>query len=459
MKIPEPLRRTVQLIAVVCGLVTLLPSCKAESSEAFPSGSPATGAIRYQFAVYYLSAPPEPAVAALESRLKSGAQAPRLVESLPDLPTAALVRARFDSKVQEDYAPPNLEMLQRFGRGLTREQAIALQKAQHALLLDFAHPQSLSLTAYRSSLAVTEHIARDTHGLIWDEETREVFTPDEWHRTRLEGWDGGMPDVQRHTVIHAYQGEQLVRAITLGMAKFGLPDVVVNDFSWSTNRSMGNLINLLAQAMVEGATVGSQGLYDLDVRTIAHSSARRSQLDTLKPNAAALAKLALVKGTPDEGDPHNRLMEIRFDRSPGPDRYARQEALLGSLFGTEDAIKRISHDEELLAASKAARAKLPKLQNAFIAGFEPGEYLMVKAPFKTPGGGHEWMWVEVTAWRGDEIRGLLKNEPFDIPALHAGQMVAVSQAEVFDYMRRGADGRQEGNETSKIIERMQGAKD
>jgi hypothetical protein len=34
----------------------------------------------------------------------------------------------------------------------------------------------------------------------------------------------------------------------------------------------------------------------------------------------------------------------------------------------------------------------------------------------------------------------------------------VSQAEVFDYIRRAPEGQQEGNETSKIIERMQGSK-
>jgi hypothetical protein len=37
-------------------------------------------------------------------------------------------------------------------------------------------------------------------------------------------------------------------------------------------------------------------------------------------------------------------------------------------------------------------------------------------------------------------------------------MVKVSQAKVFDYMRRYADGREEGNETSKIIARMQNPK-
>jgi len=46
----------------------------------------------------------------------------------------------------------------------------------------------------------------------------------------------------------------------------------------------------------------------------------------------------------------------------------------------------------------------------------------------------------------------LKNEPFNIPALHAGQMVRVSEAKVFDYLHHGADGSVDGNETGKLIQ-------
>ena len=62
------------------------------------------------------------------------------------------------------------------------------------------------------------------------------------------------------------------------------------------------------------------------------------------------------------------------------------------------------------------------------------------------------MWVEVTSWKGDRIRGFLRNEPFNIPTLHIGQEVEVSAATVFDYLRRHADGSEEGNETEKLIE-------
>jgi uncharacterized protein YegJ (DUF2314 family) len=63
------------------------------------------------------------------------------------------------------------------------------------------------------------------------------------------------------------------------------------------------------------------------------------------------------------------------------------------------------------------------------------------------------MWVEVGSWKGDDIVGLLDNEPYAIPALHAGSTVKVSERQVFDYLRYKADGTEEGNETGRAIEK------
>jgi uncharacterized protein YegJ (DUF2314 family) len=178
---------------------------------------------------------------------------------------------------------------------------------------------------------------------------------------------------------------------------------------------------------------------------------------SLKSNAKAVARLSLMQGTAEEGDPRNRLIEIAFDRYPGKDVHARQDALISALFGWEDSIKRIRHDGALEAASKRAKARLPALRKAFAKGLAPGEYIQVKAPFATPNDSNEWMWVEVTEWKGRRIRGLLKNEPFDIPGLHGGQIVQVQEEKVFDYIRRYPSGKEEGNETGRIIATMQGS--
>ncbi len=153
---------------------------------------------------------------------------------------------------------------------------------------------------------------------------------------------------------------------------------------------------------------------------------RDPQVSSLKPNAKVVAHLTLLQGKWEEGDPRNRLIEIGFDKYPGRDAHARRDALLSSLYGWEDAIKRVrSDDRELMAASRRARTKLPKLRADFASGLAPGEFIQVKAPFAVSKGGNEWMRVDVTEWKGKRTRGLLKNEAFDIPDLHGGQIVDV----------------------------------
>jgi len=45
------------------------------------------------------------------------------------------------------------------------------------------------------------------------------------------------------------------------------------------------------------------------------------------------------------------------------------------------------------------------------------------------------MWVAVTTWKDNKIKGLLQNEPSEIPSLHAGQTDEVREEDVFDYIR------------------------
>jgi hypothetical protein len=54
-----------------------------------------------------------------------------------------------------------------------------------------------------------------------------------------------------HIVIHSYQDEEFIRAVLLGMAKFGLPDLVVENSARSQGRNVGHLINLTAQVLAE----------------------------------------------------------------------------------------------------------------------------------------------------------------------------------------------------------------
>ena len=204
-----------------------------------------------------------------------------------------------------------------------------------------------------------------------------------------------------------------------------------------------------------GQALATTGKFTLDLRSIKNEELRNDQVKALGKNASAIACLSLTPAKRDEGDPENRLIALGSDRYPGNDMLARQENLISSFFGSEESIHYIQHNEALLEASRKAKAKLPALRDAFNAGLEPGEYIQLKAPFTTPKGGNEWMWIEVNSWKGDLIKGTLQNDPFEVPNLYAGQVVEVHQQDVFDYIRTYPDKHSEGNTTSEIILKME----
>lgn len=422
------------------------------SGELIPAGDLMAEQISFEFAIFYVPEPTKDPFVELDWLLKEKFKSVRRVETIEEEVKSPVLTARPEMDPKSNYPLPDLEYLQYFGRGVSREQAEALQKTEVVLILDFAHSNDHVWDGLRSAVELTHVLATNTDGLIWDEATRELFSRDAWEQQRLADWTETVPDVSQHTTIHAYQHDERLRAITLGMEKMGLPDVVVDDFSWSLQRNMGHVINLFTQAIAEGAVVEKPGEFDLDVNAIKNPKVREPQVTSLKSNATGVAALALIQGTREEGDPLNRLIEITFDRGVGPDIYAKQNQILSAAFGAEDSLTYVEHDEAIQAASRRARMKLPALQAEFNKGLAPGEFILVKAPFSTPGGGQEWMWVEVNSWKDGKITGPLQNEPFNIPDLHAGQIVEISEADVFDYIRKHPDGTTEGNETARLIE-------
>jgi uncharacterized protein YegJ (DUF2314 family) len=434
----------------------LFAAAAAGASQPFPAGSAQAPAIRFQFAVYYPAPPSTEPLAALRSLARAWPQLTMVDGPLPETPTGTLISARMIDNVRKHYPAPDVASLKYFGRGLSAAQINALQGARQALVIDFGHPKQETMAALRNATTLAAQVAAKTGGLLWDEETREVFTPEKWRELRLSAWTGGVPDISSQIAVHAYRHGELVRAVSLGMVKFGLPDLAADQYPWSSSKSMGSLINLLAQALAEGAVIGRDGRIDLDIRKIAHPKVRARLLEGVKENAQSTGKLILMNAAREQGDPENRIASINFARYPGPDNTARQEAMLSAMFGSSDGIKYIKHNDELEQASALARKKLTAMEADFKRGLRPGEYLQAKAPFPTPAGGNEWMWVEITKWDGDRIDGLLQNDPYDIPAMKAGQSVRIKLSEVFDYIRVHPDGHREGNTTGAIIEKMQG---
>jgi uncharacterized protein YegJ (DUF2314 family) len=410
--------------------------------------------MRFQYAVYLLSKPKDDPSVLLQAVLAHKFPALKIVDQLSSEPRQMQVVAGVHDDVQERYAPPSIKALKYSGYGLSADQAQSLQKSTSAFVMTFAHPKEYVWTALHNADAIVEEVARQTGGTVWDEETREAFSPDAWHKRRLESWTDPIPEVSTQMVIQSYQKDHFSRAITLGMAKMGLPDLIVNGFPWSYDDQVGDLMNVFAQLMAEGASMDRAATFQLDLRSLAIPEMRAGELKGLKENVLGIAYVSLRVGKWEEGDPKNRLIELTAEKYQGDDVPAKQELLISCLFGTEDSVAYVDHNDELLEESRKEKAKLPQLHKAFSAGLQPGEYIEVKAPFLTIEGGQEWMWVEVTDWHNGKIRGTLDNDPASVPGLRAGQIVAVKEEDVFDYIRHYPDRTTEGNTTAPFLEKV-----
>lgn len=308
----------------------------------------------------------------------------------------------------KDVKVPSKDLLEVFGRGLSGEQIEGVQKSEACCLVAFVYARENSLHVLRRACQVVGSAAKETSGLVWDDETRELYSVDKWMATRVEAWKGEFPHAPDQITIHAYRDDQLCRAITLGMAKFGLPDVAVNQFPAGWSAQVGDLISLTCQTMLEGGRPDGSGTVSLDLETLRDTQMVTQIKEALLKEPKSKVELKLAKAERQKGDPDNLILEVIFPGDRQASLQERQAAFLDDFFGSVDAVVGAKHDEELLAASKRAKAKLPELAAAFRKG--------------------------------------------------PGAQVKVRQDEVFDFIRYLPDGSQVGNETGRIIERQDQAR-
>jgi uncharacterized protein YegJ (DUF2314 family) len=343
------------------------------------------------------------------------------------------------------------------GIELSAAQIEALPHSDPGATITLVGPVTERWRLVRAADELLDCLAEATGGVVFDGDTRQLFTLDAFRRRRLAGWKDGRSSLSSQYVTHIYPDGDYLRLVTLGLDRFGLPDLVLNQ-SLRTEASRAEaLIRLVAMALEQPGVSVDDGFLDLDL----DAPWARGLLTSggLGADAQRKARIGLVEGTRDAGDSQNRLWELRFDDFPGATPQERQSAAFTRLFGAAyDKLMLANHQGgELAAASQRARAQLPKIKKRFAAGLEPGERFLVKAPFEVGGenGGHEYMWIEVVSWNAGVLAGALGNEPDHIPTLHKGASVKVAEKDVYDWIIVHEDGTEEGNETTRVLEQQE----
>ena len=425
----------------------------APAGRPFPAPLLHTAELTYAFLLYHPTPPPADGVD--KARKLVAAKYPELFPVMSGKPQAEVeVRAL----PAEDVHPIPERLLSFFARRLTPAERQRLRGARHITRLVFHVPFVQRHEALLAANRLAHQLAAEQGAFLWDDETREFFTAARWKEERLEGWKAGPPTVSAHITVHVYGEGDAVRFVSLGMVKLGLPDLVVEQVPQSLTRPMGTVLNGVAQLLAEGLTLSGDGSLKVDLGRV-KDGRTRTQLD-VKTTVSAERKLTLraLEARRDSGDPVNPLLELDFPGEGAPP--ARQIAALDTLLGkSPDTFVPVPPgDPELAAVATQARARLQQLRPRIEKGLAPPEALVVKAAFPTDDGSSEHMWFVVTGWEQERLRGTLANEPFEVSGLRLGSSVSVLLQDVDDFRYTRPDGKEEGGESSRILERRQGSR-
>ncbi len=256
--------------------------------------------------------------------------------------------------------------------------------------------------AYTAGARLTGCLARATGALVWDAEGMQLFTAEQFARSR----ELPLP----HVIIADEDG----RPRTFGMLKLGLPDLVLVGAPDAEAPRTGPFLMGVARHLLE------------------------------KPRTAAPGRL-VVAGAELRVSPRGRdLLEIDV-AGPPSETLRLFDTVAGKPEGGVVDVDPL--DPAWLAAVQLARKRLPELRKAFNAGWPREKHLALKARIKVTPVDTENMWIRPTRWDDRELRGLLLNDPRTPGLVRRGDEVRVPDADLLDYFIEHADGTTEGNLT------------
>ena len=125
--------------------------------------------IFFQYAIYLLPGYEGDPVATATELVKGKHKQYSIIETLDEPPEQPVIGLFMLDDVKQQYAAPDMQSIGYFGRGVSREQALAVQRTDDALVINFAYPSRFAATAFYDAMDLMEGLALQHSSLIWDE--------------------------------------------------------------------------------------------------------------------------------------------------------------------------------------------------------------------------------------------------------------------------------------------------
>lgn len=334
----------------------------------------------------------------------------------------------------EMILPPK-DTIETIGPGLSPKERESMHKRRAAVTVRVRGDVTKDQVAARALFAVTSLLADKLDGLVWDETTRRVETAAQTRLRAITTPLGRSAFNPRDIVIQFYrQPDSSARLVTLGMSRYGSPDLSLRGCSMAAGAMLVDAINALAASIVEG-----KDALPLTVKT-----------------AKGEASFEVADAERTQGDPDDFVELVPASGNKGESPREAWDAVVTKLFGEAARSVEARFGKELEAAGARARKEMPRVLERFKAG--EGE-LFVWGPFLIPaderadgGPEEEWLWVKVSSCDDAACTGALSNRPMYATNIASGRTTSMPRAKIADWQLRHADGGVSGGETTKLLQ-------
>lgn len=338
-----------------------------------------------------------------------------------------------------DWGMPKGAALESMTAALTADERAALPALTTVVIVTARSPVTRDAIAARAGFSVASTLAGSLDGLVYDEVLHRIEGAKTFAGHAISSPLGGSVWRDDRVTVQLYeQDDGTARLLTLGMRRFGAPDLDVEGASMNSGHAMGTLVDRVAERLVRGAKLAPIALTDGD------------------DDAGDTPKGDLVEAPHHEGDPDNIVLRFVPLGAHDPAAY---DALVARVFGHVDGVVAAPDSPALAAIATRARAAFPGVADAFAREHASGATLLVKLPFHvtsldgsvTDAGPLEWMWVSVSSVDDAGIEGTLANTPVYVADLRSGSPVKAPRDQIADYVLEHGDGGKLGGDSMRAL--------
>jgi uncharacterized protein YegJ (DUF2314 family) len=335
--------------------------------------------------------------------------------------------------------------------GLTPHERDEARQRPTAVRVRTMGPWSRDQVPARAAFAAAAVLAEALDAFVYDEVSRRLETTPEFMSHTITAPLGKPAFAPRQIVVQLYRTDDgTARMLTLGMARYGSPDLSIREANLSSGPLLGEVLNAAASKIAFDATDANLTITLDDIARV--SGRKPSELNPNPEHALPVVELSVLDAERQPGDADNTIAEL----VPwGGSTRENWDGVLRTLFGQTPSVNQPVDDAELTKVAENAKKTLPDAIKRFEGG---GGELFVKGPFAIPpdsrvdgGATTELLWVQAASCDDRRCTGSLSNDPSYATNLAAGKTTSVERTEAVDWMIRQRDGGIAGGESIRVL--------